>query len=123
MEFWLLYNTSKPELDGVLPGTQERPADIAVMEAPAGFHVAAPGCFLAIDVRIARLQEHSSLTAEVALTGTAVERIETAKPQARPVRGPRPRRGRPLHAVRARRVRQARPQRDVASAHHGAPGC
>jgi hypothetical protein len=70
---------AQPELDGVLPGSQERPADVAVTEAPAAFHVASPGCFLAIDVRVARLQEHSSLAAEVALPGAAVERIERAK--------------------------------------------
>jgi len=70
---------AQPELDGVLPGSQERPADVAVMEAPAAFHVAAPGCFLAIDVRVARVQTHSTLAGEVALPGAEVERIELAK--------------------------------------------
>lgn len=70
---------AQPELLGILPGTDERPADVAVMEAPASLHVAAPGTFLAVDVRIARLLEHSHLPREVSLPGATVESIEDAK--------------------------------------------
>ena len=67
------------ELDGLLPGTRERPADVGLADAPGAFCAVAPGVFLAIDVRIARLQEASYLATERAMPGSTIETIETEK--------------------------------------------
>ena len=67
------------ELDGLLPGTRERPADVGLADAPGAFCAAAPGVFLAIDVRIARLHESSYLATERAMPGSTVEGVETDK--------------------------------------------
>ena len=67
------------ELDGLLPGSRERPADVGLADAPGAFCAYAPGLFLAIDVRIARVHEASYLSTERAHPGSTVEGIETAK--------------------------------------------
>ena len=70
---------AEPELDGLLPGTRERPADAGVDDAPGAFTLTAPGVFLTIDVRIARLHEPTYLADERARPGCTIELVETDK--------------------------------------------
>ena len=62
-----------PEPAGLLPGSRERPADVAA------FHISDASSFIAIDVRVVRLHIASALADEVAKPGCAVEGVETAK--------------------------------------------
>ena len=62
-----------PEMPGLLSGSRDRPGDVAA------FGIVDGSSFIAIDVRIARLILPAYLSAEVAMPGCTVERIETAK--------------------------------------------